>query len=258
MAGISIRSCWSVNSFGSRIGAVSIKARLIWLTIAIVGAFDSSCARAQSSGRKWLASTRHSEADRRGDFSGAVQSAEGCLAVLAAGPTEAGKGLSEYFCKYYLGSALRKGRGVPRDEQRAFDLLDTLAGADPDGDAALDVAEMYLSGEGISRDPIEAAVIVWRVRHGAWSFYSPYWGMCNNCEGLWAHEKAFQQRLDRELTSDEKQQAEALGTIRFPEVAARVRNRDRQVAIGTAFLIALIGGTVWLCRRFSTRSISNA
>jgi hypothetical protein len=257
MAGMSIRSRWSVNSFGSRIDAVSIKARLIWLTIAIVGAFDTSCARAQSSEKRWQEVARFnqaiSEADRRGDFSGAVQSAEGCLAVLAAGPTEAGKGLSEYFCKYYLGSALRKGRGVPRDEQRAFDLLDTLAGADPDGDAALDVAEMYLSGEGISRDPIEAAVIVWRVRHGAWSFYSPYWGMCNNCEGLWAHEKAFQQRLDRELTSDE-----ALGTIRFPEVAARVRNRDRQVAIGTAFLIALIGGTVWLCRRFSTRSISNA
>jgi hypothetical protein len=235
------------------------KAHLIWLAITIGAALDISCAQAQSSEQRWQEVTRFhqaiSEADRRGDFSAAVQSAEVCLA-LAAVPTEAGKGLSDHFCKYYLGSALRKGRGVARDEQRAFLILNTLATADES--AALDVAEMYLDGEGTSRDPIDAAVILWQVKHGAWSFYSPYWGMCNNCEGLWAREKTLQQRLNRELTSDEKQQAETLETIRFPEIAARVRSRDTQIMIGVASLIALIGGVVWWRRRLSRRLFVNA
>ena len=53
-----------------------------------------------------------------------------------------------------------------------------LVATDRDSDAALSLAEAYLDGVGTSRDPIEAAVILWRVQHGAWSIYNDYWGMC--------------------------------------------------------------------------------
>ena len=107
------------------------------------------------------------EADSKGDFERAAHAAEQCLAVVA-----------NDYCKLYLSSSLRTGRGVPRDEERAFAILQNLVATDRDSDAALSLAEAYLDGVGTSRDPIEAAVILWRVQHGAWSIYNDYWGMC--------------------------------------------------------------------------------
>ena len=195
------------------------------------------------------------EADGRGDFSHAVQAAEDCLAFLGrTTQTDPSKTRNGYYATYYLASALRKGKGVPIDELRAFDLLKSLADVDLDGDAALDLAEMYLNGNGTTRDPVEAAVLVWRVAHGAWSFYSPYWGMCNNCDDLWKHRETLEHRLDRELTRGEREQARMREIDKFPDILARANHRDRQVSIATACVIFTIVAAIWWRTRPSKRS----
>lgn len=186
------------------------------------------------------------EADRRGDFENATNAAEKCVTITRGARTESKSAPGDYYCMYYLSSALRNGRGVPRDERRAFLLLNDLVATYRDDDAALDLAEAYLDGAGTSRDPVEAGVIFWRVKHGAWSIYSDYWGMCNNCEEFWAHEKVVGERIERELTTTEKKQANTIGAARFPEIAARVTYRDVQIEVATAVLIAATGSLLWL------------
>lgn len=194
------------------------------------------------------------QADRRGDFETAANQAGKCVAITRSTSTEPWTAAGNPYCAYYLASALRNGRGIPRDEGRAFVLLKDLAETDHDSDAALALAEAYLDGAGTPRDPVEAGVILWRVEHGAWSTYSDHWGMCDNCDEFWAHDKVVNERIDRELTAEEKKRAAAIGAARFPEIAARVRHRDIQLEATTAILVAMTGSLLWWRRRSRRRS----
>ncbi len=115
------------------------------------------------------------------------------------------------------------------------------------------MTEDYLDGLGTARDPVEAGVVFWRVKHGAWSIYSNYWGMCDDCGAVWNHEKAVAERIDRELTTDERKQAAAIAADRFPETAARVRHRDGQIEGVTTIVVVLIGSLLWLSSRWYRR-----
>jgi hypothetical protein len=185
------------------------------------------------------------EADRRGDFQTAADQAEKCVAVTKAASTAPLTAEGNRYCAYYFISALRKGRGTPRDERRAFALLGELAAHDRDGDLALDMAEAYLDGVGTRRDPVEAGVLFWRVEHGAWSVYGDYWGMCENCKVLWNHMRVVEERVGRELTEEQKKRAVAIAAGRFPEIAARAADRDQQIrfALVCVFLVAF--GVLW-------------
>jgi TPR repeat protein len=241
--------------------AVGLATRIIGEAIAISVTLKIAGTEAAAADLKEVSAlqTAIHQADRRGDFEGAVRDAEECVTITkdtAAGPEEASA--SPYYCVYYLGSALRKGRGVPRDEGRAFGLLKALAASDPDGDAALDLAEDYLDGAGTPRNSIEAAVIFWRVEHGAWSFYSDYWGMCTaGCESLYSHEKVVEERLARELSFAEKQQSELIAADRFPDIAARAKRRDGQVEATVAVVAALTGGLLWWRTRSRKRFVQS-
>src|SRR5262249_39515070 len=153
-----------------------------------------------------------SDADRRGDLKTAIASAEACVALRESMPFRAAYG----YCENYLGKALLQGNGIAHYARRGLALIKKIAEASPHGDWALDLAEGYLDGNGTPRDAVEAAVITWRVQHGAHSLYSPYWGMCMNCDELWRKEAALDDRLNRELTPNEKQQASAIAAERFP------------------------------------------
>ncbi len=202
------------------------------------------------------------QADQRGDFATAVQAAEKCIAITKGTTTAVSDQAANPTCVYYLSKALRDGRGIPRDETRAFALVKDLAARDADGNAALDLAQGYLDGKAIPRNPVEAAVILWRVEHGLWSFYSKYWGMCDDCEDLWAHMKALDARISREMTPEERHRATLIAVDRFPAVAARVKLRDQQV---TALLVlavltaaSLTGGLIswWMRSRRSVHSLA--
>ena len=139
-----------------------------------------------------------------------------------------------------VSDALRDGKGIPRDETRAFALAKYLAASDADGDAALDLAQGYLDGKATPRDPVEAAVILWRVEHGLWSFYSRYWGLCDDCTALWAHMKTLDARIAREISPEQRHKAILIALNRFPAIAARVKQRDGQVTalLGLGLLAA--------------------
>jgi hypothetical protein len=190
-------------------------------------------------------------ADRRGDFEGAARNADKCV-TMTTGGSDGSPG--SYYCTYYLSSALRTGKGIPRDENRAFTLLRSLTPTDHDGDAALALAECYLDGVGTPRDPIEAGIVLWRVKHGAWSIYSDYWGMCDNCEQLWAHEKAVEKRIEQELTAEERTRADNLAAARFPEIAERVTHRDVQIEAAALAAVATVGSLIGWCQWSRKRS----
>jgi hypothetical protein len=242
---------------------VGLGMRVIGGAIVTTAALQIGAARAEPTANDWkevsALRTAIYQADRRGDFEGAVRDAEECVTITkgtAARPNDASG--SPYYCVYYLSSALRKGRGVPRDEGRAFGLLKALAASDPDGDAALDLAEDYLDGDGTPRNPIEAAVIFWRVEHGTWSIYSDYWGMCTaGCESLYSHEKVVKERLARELSSAEKQQSKLMAADRYPDIAARAKRRDGQVDATVAVVATLTGGLLWWRTRSRKRFRQN-
>lgn len=219
---------------------------LVSLFAALAGCFPFSGALAAD----WpevqaLSQTIHA-ADLQGDFDHAARAAEQCVAITASTKPSIGGVPTNYYCKIYLSSALRSGRGLPRDEGRAFAVLKDLVATDQDGGVALSLAEAYLDGAGTPRDPIEAAAILWRVQHGAWSIYSDYWGMCKDCADLWRNEKTFSERIDRELTKEEKARANAVAALRFPDIVARVKHRDRQIAAAIATPITMLGGLLWL------------
>lgn len=194
------------------------------------------------------------QADQRGDFAVAVHTAEECIAITKGSATPVGDEAGNPFCIQYLSDALRDGRGIRRDEARAFALVKYLAARDADGDAALDLAQGYLDGKATPRDPVEAAVILWRVEHGLWSFYSRYWGLCDDCGRLWAHMKALDARIAQEVTPEERQRAASIAADRFPGIVARVKRRDSQVTalFGVALFVAasLVGLTL---RRLRSR-----
>lgn len=192
-------------------------------------------------------------ADRGGDFEGAVRAAEDCVTISATDPN---RPPGNPYCVMYLSSALRTGRGVARDEGRAFRLLKAIVAEDPDDEAALDLAEDYLDGVGTARDPIEGAVIFWRTQHGAWSFYSDHWGMCDECQSFFVHEKAVGERVAREVSPDQLRQSAIIAASRFPEIEARVALRRRQITIGAgSVLLAIVGAYGWYAR-FRKRAAS--
>ena len=223
--------------------------------IILLGSGTALTAKADPPDRQVLAAlfTALRQADRLGDFERADEIARKCITLTSGMQASAGATPDDYYCRYYLSSALRKGRGVPRNEARAFALLSDLVAKDPDGDAALDLTEEYLDGLGPSRDPVEAGVTFWRIKHGAWSVYSNYWGMCDECRTFLNHEKVVGERIERELTADERKQAEAIAVNRFPEIAVRVRHRDRQIKGLRTIEAVLIGGLLWLSSRWYRR-----
>jgi hypothetical protein len=221
--------------------------RIIGAATAISAALQIGATRAEPVAADWKKilelRTAILQSDNQGDFERAVRYAEECVTITKG--TAVG---SSYYCIYYLSSALRRGRGVPRDEERAFGPLNALVALNPNDDAALDLAQDYLDGAGTLRNPIEAAVVFWRVEHGAWSFYSDYWGMCNNCESLHAHAKVVGERIARELTAAEKQQSAVIAAGRFPDVTDRAKRRDRQIEAILAVVATLIGSLLWYNR----------
>jgi hypothetical protein len=60
------------------------------------------------------------EADQRGDLGDAANAAERCVAITTTIQTQSKIARVDYYCAYYLSSALRNGRGTPRDEHRAL------------------------------------------------------------------------------------------------------------------------------------------
>jgi hypothetical protein len=189
-----------------------------------------------------------SDADRRGDFKTAIASAEACVALRESMPSGAAYG----YCENYLGKALLQGKVAAGDARRGFTLIKNVTAADPDGSWALDLAEAYLDGKGVARDPVEAAVITWRVEHGAFSIYSPYWGMCTECSELYRNEAALDKRLNSELTSDQKQQAISAAAERYPEIARTVKRRNTQMTSIATVSFALIASAIWWRRRRRT------
>ncbi|MET2832159.1 hypothetical protein [Mesorhizobium shangrilense] len=192
------------------------------------------------------------QADRRGDFKSAAHAAEECVTMASA---ESDK--LPYYCAYYLSSALKLGKGILRDQNRAFPLLKSITAKDLDDEAALALVENYLDGAGTPRDAIEAGIVFWRVQHGAWSIYSAYWGMCNECEEFRKHERIVAYRIARELTAEEKQTAESLAIARFPAIAERAKHRDAQIKRMQALILALIavvGCLIWWRRRSRKQS----
>jgi hypothetical protein len=222
----------------------------------IIGLLTTSPASAQSRPNNNLSELGRlirltSDADRQSDFKTAVASAEACVALRESMPS----GYYGY-CENYLGKALLRGNGVARDARRGFALIKKAAEAYPDADWALDLAEAYLNGDGVPPDPVEAAVIAWRVQHGASSVYNSYWGMCLNCDELWRHAAVLDERLNSELAPNQKQQARGIAAERFPEIAKQVRRQDTQqdtqmFFIATA-LFALIASAIWWRRRRRT------
>lgn len=196
------------------------------------------------------------QADQRRDFGGAVRSAEECLDFVETIHARTGQRPGFGYCAYYLSSALRSGRGTSRDAVRAFQLLAAVAATD-DGKAALDLAEMYLNGEGTPRNAVEAAVLVWRVEHGAASIYSDYWGMCDVCEDNSAQERSLDRRLAHELTLNEQREAAAIERSRFADIVERVKQRDTQIETATASLFAAIAALFWLRRRSKRQRLSH-
>jgi len=196
------------------------------------------------------------QADHSGDFAAAVQTAQECIAI-SKGTDPVDDQAGNPFCVHYLSDALRDGRGIPRDEARAFALAKYLAASDADGDAALDLAQGYLDGKATPRDPVEAAVILWRVEHGLWSFYSRFWGLCDDCTALWAHMKALDARIAREMSPEQRHKAISIALNRFPAIAARVKQRDEQVTallgLGSLVAASLAGGLIrwWMRSRSS-------
>lgn len=168
------------------------------------------------------------EAERRNDFEGAAKAAEKCVAVTKNSDAAFQRETGQPYCARYLAMALRDGKGIKRDEIRAFAIIRGLA-AKSDWQS-LDLVEAYLDGMGTPRDHVEAGVIFWRVDHGFLSIYSDYWGMCNECEADYSEKEILRQRIERELTPEEKQKADAISLSRFPEIAARVRERDSFLA----------------------------
>ena len=120
-------------------------------------------------------------------------------------------------------------------------------------DLGLGLAEMHLDGRGTPRNAIEAAVLVWRVAHGAWSIYDPQWGLCKVCEDTSAQESALDQRLTRELTSDQRREAAAIIVARFPDIVGHVRNRNAQLLVAGALLFAFVAGALLLRVRSASR-----
>lgn len=200
------------------------------------------------------------QADHSGDFAAAVHTAQECIAISKGTAASIDGEAGNPFCVHYLSDALRDGRGIPRDEARAFALAKYLAASDADGDAALDLAQGYLDGKATPRDPVEAAVILWRVEHGLWSFYSRYWGLCDDCTELWAHMKALDARIAREMSPEQRHKAILIALDRFPAIAARVKQRDAQVTalLGLGLLAAasLAGSLIrwWMRSRSSVQS----
>ena len=102
-----------------------------------------------------------SQSDLRGDFESAVPVAGACLTVSGGTTGTPNNWLVNPSC------ALGEVDGNSRDQARALEIEKVFAGHDADDDAALDLAEDYLDGVDVRRDPVEAAVLVWRVEHGA-------------------------------------------------------------------------------------------
>jgi hypothetical protein len=201
------------------------------------------------------------QADHSGDFAAAVHTAQECIAISKGTAASVDDEGGNPFCVHYLSDALRDGRGVPRDEVRAFALAKYLAASDADGDAALDLAQGYLDGKATPRDPIEAAVILWRVEHGLWSFYSRFWGLCDDCADLRAHMKVLDARIAREMSPEEKHRAVLIALNRFPAIAERVKQRDGQVTallgLGLLAALSLAGSLIWWWTR-SRRSVHSS
>jgi hypothetical protein len=142
------------------------------------------------------------EDGRRNDFDGAVKAAEKCIAVTKNSDAAFQRGTGRPFCARYLAMALRDGKGINRDEVRAFAIIRALA-AKSDWQS-LDLVEAYLDGMGTPRDPVDAGVIFWRVDHGFLSIYSDYWGMCNECQVDYSKKETLRRRIEIELTSEQK------------------------------------------------------
>jgi hypothetical protein len=66
-----------------------------------------------------------------------------------------------------------------------------------------------------------------------------------DCDDLWRKEAALDERLNRELTPNEKQQASAIAAERFPELAKAVRQRNTEMSSIATALFALIAGAIW-------------
>lgn len=163
------------------------------------------------------------------------------------------------YCAYYLSTALKSGKGIPRDQDRAFSLLKSITAKDLDDEPALDLVESYLDGAGTPRDAIEAGIVFWRVEHGGWSIYSDHWGMCDDCGEFYKHERLVAYRISRELTAEEKQTAESLAIARFPAIAERARHLDAQIDWMEALaLISVVGCLIWWRRRSRKQSNQKA
>jgi hypothetical protein len=186
------------------------------------------------------------EADRLGDFKRADEIATECVTLTSGIQARSSAVPGDYYCTRYLSLALRSGKGLPRDEDSSFVLLRNLVTKYPDDDAALDLVEDYLDGSGTTRDSVEAGVLFWRVEHGGFSIYSQYWGMCDDCRSLSKHWKTVGDRIRRELTRHERNNAATIASDRFPKIAAQAKHRQRQIAGAATFVVALVGSLHWL------------
>jgi hypothetical protein len=73
--------------------------------------------------------------------------------------------------------------------------------------------------------------------------------MCTVGEDNSVQERCLRERLARELTANEQQQAAAIEAARLPEILERVKRRDAQIEAAAACLFAAIAGSLWLWRR---------
>jgi len=171
------------------------------------------------------------EAELRGDYEAAVAAAQQCIARYETTGEELLRG---QFCLFYYATALKIGRGVARDKRQACLIFKGLAAVKPDGKASLELAECYLDGTGVPRDPVEAAVIVWKVQNGPFSSY------CTECGDLFEHARALHLRLKRELSSEERTKADRTKESRYPDIVAGERRTGFIVVVLALGLLLVI------------------
>jgi len=155
-------------------------------------------------------------------------------------------------CQHYYATALQTGKGVPRDEKKAFEILQDLYNIDPWMDAP-DLAQAYLDGMGVDENPVEASVLMWKYEHdGALTWPNDLFIKYDDTSMV-KQNKAIDARLDEIMTPTQWQEATAEELVLYPKLVHQIAMRKLEHLLFSVGVVCLLLLWVWARSRRKPR-----
>ncbi|MBZ9654049.1 hypothetical protein [Phyllobacterium lublinensis] len=141
-------------------------------------------------------------------------------------------------CSYYYVDAVVAGKGITNNPVLGFQILEQTVKANYDDTYAVPkLVRSYLDGIATSRNPVGAAVTLWRFKNGR---ISEFFACKNGCDDTWRDIEDLEVLVDEELSDEEKYQAKMLERALFSKLYYKTLSWNKFVLLAKCAFIVLL------------------